>query len=44
MGCLLGCFEKYTLEETETIVENIENTFSEYYIDYYLAARFDSFD
>lgn len=44
MGCLLGCFEKYTPKETETIVQNIECTFSEYYIDYYLASRFDYFD
>ena len=43
MGCLLGCFEKYLPEEPE-ITLNIENTFTEYYIEYYLASRFDSFD
>jgi hypothetical protein len=44
MGCLLGCFEKYSIEESEIIVQNIEDTITEYYIDYYLASRFDSFD
>jgi hypothetical protein len=44
MGCLLGCFEKYSIEESKIVVKSIENTFTEYYIDYYLASRFESFD
>lgn len=44
MGCLLGCFEKYLPEEPEIIPQNIEDTFTEHYIEYYLASRFDSFD
>lgn len=44
MGCLLGCFEQITPIEPKTLVNNYKRVYSDFYIDYYLATRFDLWD
>jgi hypothetical protein len=44
MGCLLGCFEKYNLEEKSTVVIYEPQIYTDKYIDYYLGTRFDLWD
>jgi hypothetical protein len=46
MGCLLGCFEKITPNEPKILNKNYNCVYSEsdFYIDYYLATRFDLWD
>jgi hypothetical protein len=44
MGCLLCCFEKINLEEPIIHTENFEIQLCDYYINYYLATRFDLWD
>jgi len=48
MGCILGCFEKIIQIEPKIIYKNYNCNcnciYSEFYIDYYLATRFDLWD
>jgi hypothetical protein len=44
MGCLLGCFEEVTPVESKILVNNNTCVYSDCYIDYYLATRFDLWD
>ena len=44
MGCLLGCFEKKIEEEPKILVKNYYYVNTDFYIDYYLATRFDLWD
>jgi hypothetical protein len=44
MGCLLGCFEKITPTELKISNKNYKCVYSDFYIDYYLATRFDLWD
>ena len=44
MGCILGCFENDTPQETKILIKNYRIIQSDFYIDYYLATRFDLWD
>ena len=44
MGCFLGCFEKVIINEPKTSCKNYICVYSEFYIDYYLATRFELWD
>jgi hypothetical protein len=44
MGCILGCFERDTNIESKIYSKNYICVYSEFYIDYYLASRFDLWD
>jgi hypothetical protein len=48
MGCILGCFDINTPHEPKIFVKNYREIYSysdqDFYIDYYLATRFDLWD
>ena len=46
MGCILGCFEQIIPNERKIISKNYKckYNYSDYYLDYYLATRFDLWD
>jgi len=44
MGCILGCFENDTPREPKILIKNYHIIQSDFYIDYYLATRFDLWD
>jgi hypothetical protein len=44
MGCLLGCFEKTVENEPKLLDKHYKILYQDFYIDYYLATRFDLWD